>query len=346
MSGNNRACVGLLIATICNLAPTTSVAADIFGRGDHPAVQQAAQSTAHVPAIAVRLVQFAVEVQSALFHRMAIAITAGAREHVIWTWSAVLCAALLYGILHAFGPGHGKSVIAGYLGSSGATRRQAVMLCVWSATAQSLSAIGIVFSGMFLLRLNGNELMARVAWMESLSYAVLCGCALLALWTILTGRDCCDVRSRVRLPVNATHGKTDVEEAYLGHKLATGNRTMRRGSGMKWATRKAIALGFAAGMRPCTGAVLIAIVAIASDQPALGVAAALMMGAGVAVTLTVLGGVSLGVNRMFSSLLSVFAANVLTAYRVLASIGALAIALYSAAACLALYIGWMTPTLT
>ena len=63
---------------------------------------------------------------------------------------SIVC--FLYGILHAVGPGHGKSIISAYLVANERAVRRGILLSFCASLAQAVSAIALVSSVTGLLR--------------------------------------------------------------------------------------------------------------------------------------------------------------------------------------------------
>ena len=98
---------------------------------------------------------------------------------------AVTLAALsfLYGILHAVGPGHGKTIISSYVVANEETVRRGVIISFIAAGLQALTAVVLV--GLLLFGLNASGLQVN-AWsnqLESVSYAMI---ALVGLYLLTT----------------------------------------------------------------------------------------------------------------------------------------------------------------
>ena len=89
----------------------------------------------------------------------------------------------LYGILHAVGPGHGKTIISSYVVANEETARRGVMISFIAAAMQALTAVALV--GLLLFGLNASGLQIN-AWsnkLESVSYAMI---ALLGVYLLAT----------------------------------------------------------------------------------------------------------------------------------------------------------------
>jgi len=239
------------------------------------------------------------------------------------TWTIVLCS-FAYGVLHAFGPGHGKLVVSAYLASRRTRFIDAALLGGWSALVQSLSAIVLVGGAAWLSREGLPDVLTRASSLELASYVALLCVGVWSVWAIATRRDCCDTDRVALIPkkrvsffksgnFESGNASGDQDEAayagvYLGSTVAQGrsrSRSRRAGTDVERGTSRArsriFLTGIAVGVRPCVGAIFVLIAALANHVFLVGVLASLAMGAGVACTVLAIGMTSLSVNRMASN---------------------------------------------
>ena len=99
--------------------------------------------------------------------------------------AAVGLAALsfLYGVVHAVGPGHGKTIISSYVVANEQTVRRGVIISFIAAALQALTAVALV--GVLAIALNASGIAIK-SWtlqLESVSYALI---ALVGLWLLTT----------------------------------------------------------------------------------------------------------------------------------------------------------------
>jgi ABC-type nickel/cobalt efflux system permease component RcnA len=227
----------------------------------------------------------------------ALATEAGA----LWT---LLGISFAYGVFHAAGPGHGKAVVASYMFANERSLKRGVAISFLAAGLQAFVAIAIV--GMLAVALNATAArMKEVAnLVELASYA---GVAALGLW--LSWRKSRALAAHVRTAPRHDHAHDHahghqkphahdhaqahgaqahdahvhgghVHDAQCGHFHAPAAETL--GDGFTW--RGAFATIFAAGARPCSGAILVLVFALAQGVFLAGVAAALAMAFGTALT--------------------------------------------------------------
>ena len=79
----------------------------------------------------------------------------------------------LYGILHAVGPGHGKTIISSYVVANEETARRGVMISFIAAAMQALTAVALVALLLFGLNASGLQINAWSNKLESASYAMI-----------------------------------------------------------------------------------------------------------------------------------------------------------------------------
>ena len=89
----------------------------------------------------------------------------------------------LYGILHAVGPGHGKTIISSYVVANEETVRRGVIISFIAAGLQALTAVALVALLLFGLNATGLQVNAWSNQLESLSYAMI---ALVGLYLLIT----------------------------------------------------------------------------------------------------------------------------------------------------------------
>src|ERR1700739_3758128 len=83
--------------------------------------------------------------QSEFYRQMSSTIRAAKADgSAVWTLLAISFA---YGIFHAAGPGHGKTVISSYLVANEETARRGIVLSFVSALLQALVAVALVAVG-------------------------------------------------------------------------------------------------------------------------------------------------------------------------------------------------------
>lgn len=239
--------------------------------------------------------------QAELHRQLATAMRLAAQEGLAATWP-LIGISLLYGVFHAAGPGHGKAVIATYLGTSRTRLRRGLTLSVLSAALQGIVAVVLVEVVVGLLGFSLRNTQGVAAQLENVSFALVA-----VLGIVLALRSAKMLYRRWRRPKRAAGSLFSGDGkmlAYcadcLGPHRLTGEHIDQP---LTW--RSGLPIVLAIGMRPCTGAILVLLVAYSLDLRWVGIAAVLAMSMGTAATVSLLAtaAVSLrhGVLRVFQS---------------------------------------------
>jgi nickel/cobalt exporter len=234
--------------------------------------------------------------------------TAKADGSAAWTLMGI---SFLYGIFHAAGPGHGKAVISSYLVANDETWKRGVVLSFASAMVQALTAIAVVGIAAILLGATAKVMGDTVRVIEIVSYALIIVIGLRLLW----------VKGRAFLALlrpqthehghdhgHAHHGHGhdhhdhahahghdqdhdhDDEGHAWGHAHAPEPREL---TGKHW-LRRGMAAVFAVGLRPCSGAIIVLVFALAQGLFWIGVASTFAMGLGTAITVGIIATLAVG----------------------------------------------------
>ena len=90
---------------------------------------------------------------------------------------------VLYGILHAAGPGHGKAIISSYAVATTETIRRSLGLSCRAALFQAVSAIAIVLVLALAFKATGIDIQAFARHLEQVSFALITA---FGLWLLVT----------------------------------------------------------------------------------------------------------------------------------------------------------------
>jgi nickel/cobalt transporter (NicO) family protein len=191
--------------------------------------------------------------------------------------------AFAYGIFHAAGPGHGKAVIASYMLANERALRRGVILSIFAALLQAFVAIAIVGVAALVLGATAQKMTAATHAVEIASYLCI---AALGAW--LVWRKAGGLVAALRappLPVASRFSCDDGTETGphgpdCPHCVAPDPRLL--GEGFSW--RQGVATVVTAGLRPCSGALLVLVFAAAQRAFLIGVWAVFAMAAGTALT--------------------------------------------------------------
>jgi len=217
---------------------------------------------------------------------------------------ALIGLSFAYGVLHAAGPGHGKVVISTLLVSQPIVRRRALWLSLLAALLQGVSALVLVGLGAGLLDWAGRDVLGQVEKVTLLSHLGVLVLGLLLLWraarTLWRVVRAQPVSSAGEPPAPAmqglafepspghvhshSHSHSHGHAHSYGHDCGCGHAhgvTAEQASG-DWRTMGMAVL--AIGLRPCSGAILVLLAALALNMVGSGVLAVLAMSLGTALT--------------------------------------------------------------
>ena len=228
--------------------------------------------------------------QQAVFERLMAGAVKAARADVGALWS-LLGIAFAYGVFHAAGPGHGKAVLTSYLVANERALRRGLVISALAALLQAVVAIGLVGLLAAILHETAAQMRGFASLVETTSYA---GIALLGAW--LVWRKGSALLPLLRpAPVLAPAGLASAfacepceadDPAHVhgpdcGHFHIPDPATL---GGPRVNLRETAMTIVAAGLRPCSGAILVLVFALAQGVLWVGVTATLAMAAGTAIT--------------------------------------------------------------
>ena len=215
----------------------------------------------------------------------------------------------IYGVFHAAGPGHGKAVISSYLVANEETWRRGLVLSFASALLQAITAVVIVSVAALLIGATAKMMGDTVRVIEIVSYAfiVLLGAWLfwvkgrgfLRTWHEVLGSEA--ERSATHKhddhvhpcrsahthghdhPHGQAHHQHDEEDDSVlpwGHAHGPEPEELAGPGG--W--HRGLSAIVAVGLRPCSGAIIVLVFALAQGLFLAGVASTMVMGLGTAIT--------------------------------------------------------------
>jgi nickel/cobalt transporter (NicO) family protein len=217
--------------------------------------------------------------QQLAFHReLADAIRAIQDGGVVAAWGLVVVS-FLYGIFHAAGPGHGKTVIATYVVTHESLLKRVIALSFGSAFVQGLSAIVIVQGFVGLIGLTNRDAQAMTRQLEQVSFLLISVIGLVLLYRV--GKVCL---KKVKQKQIDHHHDHDHECSVCGHSHAPDPTKISDKN--KW--KDSLAIIFSVGIRPCSGSVLVLIFAQIIGLKWAGVGAVFAISLGTAITVSML----------------------------------------------------------
>jgi nickel/cobalt exporter len=232
--------------------------------------------------------------QSEFYREMSSTIRAAKSDgSAVWTLLAISFA---YGIFHAAGPGHGKAVISSYLVANQETARRGIVLSFASALMQALVAVAIVAVCAWLLNATARTMCGAEKAVEIASYALIAAFGTRLVWTkgggfmralqapqpaaVLAAAAHRHDHDPGHDPHHHHHDHSHVHDEHCGH--AHGPEPSELAGPGGW--RRGFAAILAVGLRPCSGAILVLVFALAQGLFWAGIAATLVMGLGTAIT--------------------------------------------------------------
>jgi len=248
----------------------------------------------------------------------------------------------LYGVFHAAGPGHGKAVISSYLVANNETWRRGIVLSFASAILQALTAIAIVGVVAALLGATAKAMGNTVRVIEIVSYTLILLIGLRLLW--VKGRA---FLRALRLGAgHHTHDHThehghghhhhhDHDHDHDHHHDAS---AWSHGhapepselAGAHWLKRGLTAI-IAVGLRPCSGAIIVLVFALAQGLFWIGVASTFVMGLGTAITVAAIATLAVAARELAGKLAKAKPGAGVIMLRGLETAAALVIVLFGAA---------------
>ena len=223
--------------------------------------------------------------QEAGFYRLLSSAIRAAKQNGAATWGLVALS-FGYGIFHAAGPGHGKAVIASYMLANERALRRGLVIALGAALLQGFSAVAIVGLSALVFKAAATRMTAAANAVEIVSYAGITvlgavlvygkGAALLSAWRLANVAG--------GLTASAFFADDCMEDHIHGpgcaHFHAPDPRTL--GAGFSW--KSALLTMIAAGARPCSGAILVLVFALAQGIFSAGIFAVGAMSLGTAIT--------------------------------------------------------------
>lgn len=203
-----------------------------------------------------------------------------------------------YGVFHALGPGHGKAVVATYVLANRRTARNGAVLALLSALVQALVAILLVSVAAGVLRVTAGTMNAATRWLETGSFAMIAALGAWLVWrkairplwrNASTGGGDAHPAAQAGRRHEHDHGHSHDHHAHgsdcdCGHGHVPSPQTVagRLDLGKAWSAILAV------GLRPCSGALIVLVFALAQNFYLAGVVSALAMGLGTGLTVATL----------------------------------------------------------
>jgi ABC-type nickel/cobalt efflux system permease component RcnA len=221
----------------------------------------------------------------------------------------LIAISFLYGLFHAVGPGHGKAVISAYVLTNNVTLRRGIALSFAAAFVQALTALAIMGATALLFEVIGLETrtpisqlqITTVAWLITISASlvIVAGAWLLfsttrRLWKAKFSSESLAHASIKRVYEEHTRTCEGGTHCECGHAHMPDPEQLE--SGLSW--RRAAAIAVAVGIRPCTGALIVLVLAGAQGMYWVGVISTFLMAIGTAITVSTIAVFAVGSREM------------------------------------------------
>jgi ABC-type nickel/cobalt efflux system permease component RcnA len=188
-----------------------------------------------------------------------------------------LLIAMFWGAVHAFSPGHGKSIVAAYLVGSRGTSRHAVFL---GMTVTVTHTIGVFALGLVTLSLSAFIVPDQLyPWLNLVSALLIVAVGLSVL------------RWRVRDWRRSGHDHTDAHDHHHHDHEHEHDRAL--------SPRRLLGIGISGGIVPCPTALVVLLAAISLHRLGYGLVLILAFSAGLAAAMTAIGLVAVTAKRTF-----------------------------------------------
>jgi len=262
--------------------------------------------------------------KQAEFYRQFSSLIRAAKADGSAAWS-LLGLSFLYGIFHAAGPGHGKAVISSYIVANDETWMRGVVLSFASALLQALVAVMVVGIAAALLSATATTMGRAVNVIEIVSYSLIILIGVRLLW--VKGRAFVSLLQTLHRPraVGAavtphdhSHGHHDHAHEHVHHDHAHEHHQHDEGhahhhhhhgeeDSSAWGHahapepeelagpggwKRGLSAILAVGLRPCSGAILVLVFALAQGLFWAGVASTFVMAVGTAITVATIASIA------------------------------------------------------
>jgi nickel/cobalt exporter len=261
--------------------------------------------------------------KQAEFYRQFSGLIRAAKEDGSATWS-LFGLSFLYGIFHAAGPGHGKAVISSYVVANEETWWRGVILSLASALLQAIVAVMVVGVAAIVLNATAATMNGAVNVIETVSYGLIILIGARLSW--VKGRAFITAFRAINRPVgevgaavtshrhhhqaghradhdhvapsddhhhteaHSDHDHEHDDACAWGHAHAPEPEDLAGPGGWK----RGLSAIIAVGLRPCSGAILVLVFALAQGLFWVGVGSTFMMGLGTFITVATIATVAVG----------------------------------------------------
>ena len=230
--------------------------------------------------------------KQAEFYRQFSGLIRAAKADGSVAWS-LFGLSFLYGIFHAAGPGHGKAVISSYIVANNETWMRGVVLSFASAMLQALVAVAVVGIAAALLSASAATMGRAVNIIEIVSYSLI-----ILIGAAVTPRhhhhashhDHGHHHDHEHHHHEHADNHAHEDASAWGHAHAPEPEELAGPGGWK----RGLSTIVAVGLRPCSGAILVLVFALAQGLFWTGVVSTFVMAVGTAITVATIASIAVG----------------------------------------------------
>lgn len=241
--------------------------------------------------------------QESRYTRMMTQAIHAIKNHDAGGWDLGLNLAVVsfaYGVFHAAGPGHGKAVVTSYLISNERALWRGLIISLFAALLQGCVAIALIGISALIFHATAQRINGAALTIETMSYGAIVFFGAFLLWKkggafiaacralprasgediFATAMPSAPARSSSTFFADGGDDANHLHGPNCGH--FHGLDPTKLGEGFAW--KGALLTVLTAGARPCSGAILVLVFAMAQDMMLVGIGATLAMSLGTAVT--------------------------------------------------------------
>lgn len=207
-----------------------------------------------------------------------------------WAVAVLLALGFGYGVMHTLGPGHGKTVVAAYFLDRRRHWSAGLLAGAWVSLGHVVSALAIVLGLVLVFGVDSLDVLDNARVVEIVSYGLIVAIGFSRIIAGLTGR----LHSHARGHGDC-HDHGDAHADIAGHAHdhshddAEENSTWRQRLRNFFRADAMFGMLTAAGLVPCSGALILLLFTLANGILLVGIYATLAIALGMTATLGALG---------------------------------------------------------
>ncbi|MEJ2226838.1 MAG: nickel/cobalt transporter [Alphaproteobacteria bacterium] len=187
----------------------------------------------------------------------------------------LIAISFIYGVIHAAGPGHGKAVISSYMLANKTTLRRGITIAVLAALVQACSAVALIGVLVMIMKSTGLEIRHVTHRIEMISALLITAAGLYFLTVHMR-------RQYFASASGAAVGDLENGSCIVTPEDIPDPRMLEK----KLVLREVIAIIFAVGIRPCTGAIVVLLFSMRLNMLWAGIVSAFIMAIGTSITVS------------------------------------------------------------